>query len=122
MWDLDEHWAKCAPHLAKAIAKQTAMTLDSVQQDVKRGKFHLWLIPGRAALVTEVQQFPAERICMIVLCGGEGMEEWVQIVDAKLTSYARALGCVALMVVGREGWSRAVPAYKATDTVMRKAI
>lgn len=122
MWDLDEHWNAVSPLLAKAIAKQSGMTLESVHADVKRGKFHLWSFPGKAALVTEIQQFPAERICMIVLCGGDGLSEWMIEADATLTRYAKAMGCVAMMIVGREGWSRVLPAYEIQDVVMRKSL
>lgn len=122
MWDLEEHWESVAPLLAKAIAKQTAMTLESVHADVKGAKFHLWHIPGKAAFVTQIQNFPSERICMIVLCGGEGMDEWLRIADETLTRYARSFGCNAMMIVGREGWSRVIPAYEVTDVVMRKAL
>ncbi len=120
LWDIDLHWATAAPLLAKPLAKQHAMTLESVREDCRRGKFHLWLIPEQVAFVTEIQQFPAERIAMIVLCGGSGLEEWSTSADETLTRYAQAMGCQALMIVGREGWSRVMPAYKIQDVIMRK--
>lgn len=98
------------------------MSLDSVFQDCKRGKFHLWIIPEKAAFVTEIQQYPQERICMIVLCGGEGMQEWVPDADATLSRYAVSMGCNAMMIVGRRGWSAVAPAYRVQDTVMRKQL
>lgn len=122
LWDLDEHWGEVSPMLAKALAKQTAMSLESVYEDLRRGKFHLWVVPRVAAFVTEIQQFPKERICMIVLCGGDALSEWQDVADEKLTRYARAMGCVALMIVGRRGWSRAAPAYQIQDVVMRKQL
>lgn len=122
LWDLDDYWPEVSPHLAKSLARQTAMTLESVHQDVKRGKFLLWRIPDRCAFITEIQQFPAEKICMVVLCGGEGMEEWLEIADRTLSRHAKALGCNALMIVGRPGWSRVAPAYRIQDAVMRKAL
>ena len=108
--------------LDKALAKQTAMNRESVYQDVKRGKFLLWKIKNKAAFVTEIQQFPLEKICMIVLCGGDDMDEWIEVADETLSRHARALGCSALMIVGRKGWSRAVPQYQIQDVVMRKSL
>lgn len=122
LWDLDEHWSECAPLLAKALARQSAMNLESVHQDVKRGKFLLWKISGHGALITEIQQFALEKICMVVLCGGDGMEEWLEVADRTLTRHAKALGCNALMIVGRPGWSKVVPSYQIQDVVMRKAL
>ena len=121
-WDIEEAWPEIAHMLAKALAKQTAMSLESVKADCVRGKFWLWRVPGRAAFLTEIQQFPLERICMIVLCGGDSLEEWLQVADETLTRHARHFGCSALMIVGRKGWSRACPAYEVQDYVMRKAL
>lgn len=122
LWDIEEYWPLVSPLLEKALAKQTAMSLRSVHEDVKRGKFLLWHVPGQAAFVTEIQQFPLEKICMIVLCGGDGMEQWLEVADKTLTRHAKALNCTALMIVGRPGWSKVVPAYQVQDVVMRKAL
>ena len=121
-WDLEEHWPECAPFLEMALATQSAMSLESVHADIRGGKFLLWKIAGRAALVTQVQTFPLEKICMVVLCGGNHIEDWLQEADETLTRYARHLGCQALMIVGRRGWSRVIPAYHVQDVVMRKAV
>lgn len=122
LWDLDEHWPECASFLARALATQNAMSLESVYADIKRGKFLLWKIASCAAIVTEVQPFALEKVCMVVLCGGDDMEEWVEEADATLTRHAKALGCGSLMIVGREGWSRVLPSYKVQSVVMRKAL
>lgn len=121
-WDIELVWPEVAPFLARALEKQTAMSLESVKADCVRGKFWLWRIRQRAAFLTEIQQFPLERICMIVLCGGDSLEEWVNEADETLTRHARHFGCSALMIVGRRGWSRACPAYEVQDYVMRKAL
>ena len=122
LWDIEREWDAIAPLLARALSKQTALSLESVKADCLRGKFWLWHVPGRAAFLTEIQTFPLERICMIVLCGGEGMDDWVQQADDTLTRHARHFGCSALMIVGRPGWHRACPAYEISDYVLRKAL
>ena len=120
VWDLDERWKEVSPLVELALAKQSAMNMESLFADCKRGKFHVWLIPGEVAFITEVQQFPLERICMIVLAGGEGVDRWKNVCDQTLTRYAKAYGCVALMIVGRRGWSAVMPEYQIQDYVMRK--
>ena len=122
MWDVDEHWAEIAPMLEKAIARQSAMSLDSTYQDLKRGKFFLWRVPGKAAFVTEIQNFPQERVCVVVLCGGEGIEEWLPAVDETIVRHARCFGCAALLIVGRRGWERVCPEFRVTDYVLRRSL
>ena len=122
LWDIEREWGAIAPLLAKALEKQTAMSIESVKADCLRGKFWLWHVPGRAAFVTEVQQFPLERICMIVLCGGDGLEEWLAESDETLSRHAQHFGCSAMMIVGRAGWSKVCPEYRIQDHIMRKAL
>lgn len=122
LWDLDEYWPLVAPMLAKALETQSAMDLKSVYEDVKRGKFLLWRIADKAAFITEIQHFALEKICVVVLCGGDGMDEWLMSADHTLTRHAKALGCAALMIVGRRGWSKLVPAYRIEGFIMRKPL
>lgn len=121
-WDLEERWSEVTPFLELALARQTGMNLESVKADVKRVKFFLWVIPGKAAIVTEIQQYALEKICMIVLCGGNGMEEWLELADATLCRHAKHFGCTAMMIVGRAGWSRVLPEYQIQDVIMRKSL
>ncbi len=122
VWDVEREWSGIAPLLAKALEKQSAMSIESVKADCLRGKFWLWHIPGRAAFVTEVQQFPLERICMIVLCGGSGIQDWLAESDETITRHARHFGCAAVMLVGRPGWSRVCSEYRVQDYIMRKQL
>jgi hypothetical protein len=122
MWDIDLHWKEIAPHLAKAVAKQSGLSMESLYKDCKSGKYHLWKVPGRAALATQVQTFPCERVFMIVLAGGEGMDDWFQQADEVLTRCARSFDCNAMDIVGRRGWSRILPAYQVEAVVMRKKL
>lgn len=121
-WDLEERWSEAAPFIERALARQSGMSLESVKADIKRVKFFLWLIPGRAAIVTEIQHYALEKICVIVLCGGDGMDEWLHHADATLCRHARHFGCAAMMIVGREGWSRVLPEYRVQDVIMRKPL
>ncbi len=121
LWDVDLVWPQAAPMLAKALALQESFSIESVYRGVKDGKFHLWL-GDNVALITEIQQFPLERICMVVLCGGRAMESWEEIIDATITRYARTMGCAAMMIVGRRGWSKVYPEFHIDGYVMRKSL
>lgn len=121
IWDIEDRWSDVSKHFEMALARQKSMNLESVYQDCKRGKFHVWHIEGKASVLTEIQQFPLERICMIVLCGGEGMSEWIDMTVETLSRYAKSYGCTSLMVVGRKGWS-SIPGFNIEDVVMRKTI
>ena len=122
LWDVDEHWAEVAPMLEKALAQQTGLSLESVYADVKRAKYLLWKIPGKAAFITEIQPFALEKICMVILCGGDALDKWLPVAEETLSKHGKALGCSALVIVGRKGWSKVAPNFEITDFIMRKAL
>jgi hypothetical protein len=120
-WDVADRWPFVAHFLQKALDKQTAWNQQGIQTEILKGSMHLWEVPGEAALVTQIQNFPLERICVIVLCGGSGLAEHKDFVMSKLTHYAKAHGCQALTIVGRPGWAR-VLGFDLGERVMRKKV
>lgn len=122
LWDADEHWEEVSPMLKKALAEQTGMSLESVYEDVKRGKFLLWKIPGQCVFITEIQPFALEKICVVALCGGEQLATWLKVAEETLSRHARAFNCSALVIVGRKGWSKVAPNFEITDFIMRKKL
>jgi len=119
-WDASKRWAVCSPLLEKAIALQTSWDLPSLFTEIINSRMHLWEIPGKAAFVTQIQSFPKERLCVIVLCGGVGMHEWTQDGIDTFTAYAKFNGCHSIVIVGRPGWQKIWPGFDCVETVMRR--
>lgn len=117
-WEVEEVWQRASPLLALAVERQTAFNLEGLKAMLLRGEMHLWLNES-AAMVTQIQTFQLERICVIVLCGGSGLETWAEKIRGTILKYAKSFGCAAVMVYGRSGWSRVFPELRVTDTVMR---
>lgn len=117
-WEVPERWGHVAPFLRKALARQTAWSEESIYTELMNERMHLWETEG-AAFVTQIQTYPLERLCVIVMCGGSGMKGWTQEAVETMTHYARGYGCNAITVVGRKGWSRVWPALEEKETVMR---
>jgi hypothetical protein len=119
-WDVPALWPVVAPLLEKALARQTEMGLDEVRQLCMNQSLQLWYLPDSHALVTQIQNHPRLRICMIVLCGGEGLWQRGPAMEA-LEGYARAMQCQELRIQGRRGWAR-VLGFEPIATVMRKKL
>jgi len=120
-WDVAACWDEVSPWLQKALDKQTAYDLPSVLVEIMAARMHLWKTDN-AAFVTQIQNFPRERIAVIFLCGGEGLDGWANEANAVFGNYAKAHGCSALCIVGRHGWTKAAPGFVDTDTVFRRKI
>lgn len=90
-------------------------TLDGVEEDLISGKKRLWAVmQGErlvAAVVTCITDFPAKRVCTILLCGGEDVDSWVAKVLSTIEEYAHWEECGQVEIIGRPGWQRKCPDY-----------
>jgi len=106
---LPRAWPQLAPLLAPAV-KRSVDRPDLVAR-LLAGDAQLWAIYDEAtpvaAVVTMIQQ-TQERRCLVWLVGGGRLREWAGDFLAKVESWARSLGCVALWGCGRRGWGRIV--------------
>ena len=57
--------------------------------------------------MTRILCYPRSRSLLIELLGGEGMAEWIHLIQ-HLEVYAREQGCRHVEVQGRRGWERAL--------------
>ena len=119
-WDVDAMWPQAEPFLKKALARQNDYTAEDFKGFCKNQLMQLWLIPGHHALVTQIQDKTLCRICMIVLCGGAGLESKDEAMAA-LEGYAKAMTCDELRIEGRKGWAP-VLGFEPIATVMRKKL
>lgn len=117
-WEIDSEWTRLLPMLKLPLDRQTAFDEIGLYAMLKRGEMQLWDATD-AALVTQIQTYQLERICMLVLAGGTQMNELKDDAIETVSRYAKFNGCKALCINGREGWSRALPEFKIIGTVMR---
>lgn len=84
----------------------------------------LWVaIDGRinAAAVTELTTADNRKVCTIVACGGDEMQNWLHLIEG-LEEYARREGCAATRIIGRRGWLRRLPAYRQRAVIMERSL
>jgi hypothetical protein len=113
-------WETVAPLLGKALARQAEFRGEDIKQMCAGNLMQLWYVPETHALVTQIQDRPLCRTLMIVLCGGEGLEQ-APAVTKLLEEYGRAMRCTEARIQGRRGWGR-VLGYESMETIMRKKL
>jgi hypothetical protein len=94
-----------------------------------------------AAAVTELHQTEWRKVCVLVACGAcprprpggaasgrsrpstriMGARNWIGLLDG-IEAYARAAGCEAMRLMGREGWQRLLPSYRRTGIVLERTL
>jgi hypothetical protein len=96
-----------------------------------------------AAAVTELHQTEWRKVCVLIACGGAsgrsphsprrrastpwcssramGADRWIGLLDG-IEAYARAAGCEAMRLMGREGWQRLLPSYRRTGIILERTL
>lgn len=96
-----------------------------IEQDVLAGKALLWIGWDGweivAAVVTQLVETDADKVCTIVACGGFGMRDWLPLID-RLEQYARDEGCGVMRIFGRKGWARVLKDYQTNRIIMDKRL
>ncbi len=120
-WDVAQVWPRVAGCVQKALDRQSEWRLADIHEQLMNQRMQLWVVPWTLAVVTQIQTYPGARICMLVLCGGEGLDENKALLR-EIEQWARSLGCDEMRIQGRAGWRRVYPEYEPIATVMRKKL
>lgn len=117
-------WPKAAPLLQAAIERGSDQTLALVHDRLCWSQARLWVaVEDRdvvTAVVTELDERPAFRVCWIVLGGGKLHDGWRDH-QKVLEAYARAQGCKFIRIWGRPAWQRLCPDYDRI-TILEKSL
>ncbi len=120
---IKEIWPKVAPLIYIAMRRGDFSKFKPVEDSVLNGWMLLWLAikDGNiiAAAVTEISKTETRKLCTIVACAGEDMKDWIHLLG-KIEGYAKAEGCSAARIIGRDGWARVLTAYRPRRVVLEK--
>lgn len=105
-------------------------TADHLFETITAGHMHLWLIIEningqeliKAALITDIRPYETGfKACHIVAIVGEEPRAWINLRSA-LEAWAKRSGCEAIETIGRIGWKRVIPDWKATHIFLEKRL
>ena len=92
---------------------------ESVKADVLNGDALAWLVWNDPYLTGVVVTQISGKVCFIVACGGDGILRTLPLLSI-IEQYAKAEGCERMRIMGRKGWMRALPEYRAHRVVLEK--
>lgn len=118
-----EIWPHVRELIRAAMQRGDLASFRPVEASVLAGDALLWLAwDGEridAAAVTELHESEWRRACVVVACAGLGMSDWLPLLGG-IEAYAKAAGCSAMRIMGRKGWARVLPSYKAKRIILEK--
>lgn len=117
-WDIDGLWQRITPMLQKALEEQTEHTLQSVYKWLQAEKMQLWIVPWDIIVVTEIQRFEGSHVCVLLLCGGQNLEQHKHEFDV-IDKWRKSIACDEMKIVGRKGWEKIFPQFENVGTILR---
>jgi hypothetical protein len=118
-------WPKVSDLIKKAMLRADLGSFGVVETAVLCGNNLLWLAWDdneiAAAVVTEIGLTDRRKVCSIVACGGRDLDRWLGLIS-EIEAYAKAEGCSATRIMGRNGWERKLPAYRPFRVVLERTL
>jgi len=126
-----ELWDSFKPRLIEAVNAHPAESetdLEEVRTDVRRGKATVLQIYEQrkllAVAVVELLDLSDGRSLHVRYLAGDGMDAWMDKLEARLQDMARDYGCVWVSIIGRLGWYKALKShgFVAVSMELRKRV
>ena len=109
-----------AASLERVLARpgMGGVTLRHVRAMVAEGLAQRWVAADGSVVVTQLLHEPAGTVCLIYLA--EGALASLLELHERILAWATGQGCVKMRIMGRRGWQRVLPGYRAIATVMER--
>lgn len=103
------------------VKGRIGFTSQQLDEKVASGDWQVHSFP-LGFILTEIKQFPEERVLLIHLLGGERLDEWIVGANKRMDEFARECGCNAVEATCRFGLINRMKGlgYKPYRTLMRK--
>ena len=129
-YQIDDVWTECKKYIELGNNKsQEEMSIEDIYNNCKDKDMQLWIVfkddmQIQAVLTTQVIDYPQKRVCRIVTCGGQSMDEWTDTVLNTLEDWAEAQACHAMETVCRKGFIKKLKnfGYEHTYTILGKEL
>lgn len=92
------------PEIVKC-AKRGGHTAAEVIEETVTGKAVGWPVDGGFLLLART----ADDALLVWIGVGQGVRNWCGEAEARVSEFARAIGCNRLKIEGRKGWQRILP-------------
>lgn len=118
--DLEEEKPFIEQGLERVVAQGFSdYSRDEVYSLLQRGMMDAWRLNDTLVL-TQVMMVNGKKVCCLGYGAGD-LEDIKKMVE-QLEAMATRAGCEEIRILGRRGWSRALPGYEESYTVSKKRL
>lgn len=124
MMDMDEEMRWIAPFrelIERALAEGYGqLAYSDVVEGIKDGTYQFWAAEN-SCVVTTIDIFPRLKQVTCIIGAGD-LKEIDDKIRPLIETWAKEIGCDALIIFGRPGWQRALDGYRRTAVVLEKRL
>jgi hypothetical protein len=120
-------WPRVSDMIESGLAVCDELMPADILERISSGKMLLWVAIEEtngiiiAAMTTELVKMRSGLTCWMCQCGGDRMRDWSRF-HVKIEEYARAEGCVSVVLDGREAWKRVLEGYRVRSVRLEKVL
>jgi hypothetical protein len=119
-------WDRVEPMIDSAFVVADEIMPADMLARLETARMLLWAAIGEdgkifAAMTTELVPMRSGLVCWMCQCGGSRVWEWSKFID-KIEEYARAEGCVRVVLRGRQGWRGVLDGYRLRSVQLEKVL
>lgn len=113
--DVNAVWPSVSEWLGKAVPVEPHLfTIDDVKRHCENGEWIL-ITCGEGAAVFYYETYDRAKVLQILLMAGPDGEKWLDKMFIALEHIRQESGCHYTMAMGREGWKKTRPEFKAAQ-------
>lgn len=118
-------WPKVKESIRSAFDLVDIGEFEFCERDVLSGGALLWVLWNEpeieASGVTKIVKTQNSKVCMAEACSGKNFIR-NKLVMQKIEDYAKAQGCDAVRICGREGWQKVFPDYSRIAVILERKL
>lgn len=124
--DIKSIWPEIVHLLNRLVEYDEDVILEEIFSSLVNKKQQLWLAVSdgiKALAVTEINQRPKQKVCLIYGISGDDMGSWIHFLPV-IERWALSIGCDSTELMGRRGWERKLKTHgwELTKVVIRKKL
>jgi len=119
---IEKYWDQIEP-LMKSIDKWShgKYFAEDMKKYLMDCDMQLWVAGDFQAIgVTQINEFPRQKVCTVVFMAGKNMDEWLMLHE-EVVKWAKDIGCDVIEAYCRRGWQKLFN-WDPIHTVLRKVL
>lgn len=121
----EKEFSEIWPLISGVVDKHGGYSEEDILECIKTGEMqaHVYDNNGiKMASITEIRQFPRNRVLSILFAGGTHIEGWKDTIKQYFEDFAKLNHCDEMQVIGRLGWARIFPETRTAWAIYRHRI